>query len=78
MGTNSPVSGIEANLLAAILRCATIHHPVYCVEGLVLANSPINGTPEQTALIQWKLNHLKNGIYENSLGTLGWRYWQNF
>jgi hypothetical protein len=77
-GTNSPVAGIEAHLLAAILRCTTIRQPVSCAEGLALANSLIEGTPTQNALIQWKATHLKHGSDDNSLGSLGWRYWQNF
>jgi hypothetical protein len=40
-GTPSPMIGIEAHLLADILRRAALRQPVTCGEGLVLANSMI-------------------------------------
>jgi hypothetical protein len=55
MGTKSPMNEIEAHLLAAILRRATLHQPVSCAEGLTLANSLIEGTPaHQHYLMLWK------------------------
>jgi hypothetical protein len=74
-GTYSTMIGIEAHLLAAILRRAALRQPVYCGEGLELANSMIEGTQSQLALMEWKKN-LKNGPNDNSFGTLGQRYWQ--
>jgi hypothetical protein len=69
-GTDSPMIGIAAHLLAAILRRAAIHHPVYCGDGLVME--------AQLALVEWKKNNLKNGPNDNSFGMLGQRYWKIF
>jgi hypothetical protein len=77
-GTNPPMAGIEAQLLAAILRCAALHQPVWSAEGLVLANSLIDGTVAQINLMAWKATHLKDGTDDNSFGTLGWCYWLIF
>jgi hypothetical protein len=77
-GTNSPDAGTDAHLLADILRRAVIRQPVYCAEGLALANSFIDGTPAQTDFMQWKSTHLKNGSDHDSFGNLWWWYWQNF
>jgi hypothetical protein len=43
-GTDSPLIGIEAHLLADILRRAALRQPVYCGEGLELDNLMIEGT----------------------------------
>jgi hypothetical protein len=77
-GTYSPMIGIEAHLLAAILRRATLHQPVSCGEGLELANYMIEGTEYQVAFIEWKKNNLKNGPQNETFGTLGQRYWKMF
>jgi hypothetical protein len=77
-GTNSPMNGIEAHLLADILRCVALRQPVSCTEGLALANSLIEGTPTQVERMEWKVTHLKNGTHDDSFGTFGWRYWQIF
>jgi hypothetical protein len=77
-GTDSPMIGIEAHLLAAILRLAALCQPVYCGEGLELANSMIEGTESQVALMECKNNHLKNGPHDDTFGTLCRSYWQNF
>jgi hypothetical protein len=70
-GPDSPMIGIEAHLLAAILRRAALHQPVYCGEGLELANSMIVGTEAQLALMEWEKINLKNGPNDDSFGTLG-------
>jgi hypothetical protein len=67
--------GIEANLLAAILRRAALRQPVSCGEGLKLANSTIEGTESQVALMEWNKNHLNNGPQDDTFVTLGQRYW---
>jgi hypothetical protein len=54
LGTTSPMSGIEGHLLAAILCRAALRQPVYCAEGMELANSMIEGTETQVGLINWK------------------------
>jgi hypothetical protein len=77
-GRNSPMTGIEALLLANILRHDALRQPVSCSEGLVLANSLIDGMVAQIDLMACKAMHLKNGTDENSFVTLGWRYWQIF
>jgi hypothetical protein len=69
------MAGIEAHLLAAILRRAALRQPVSCAEGLVLANSLIEGTMAQVELMEWKKIHLKNKSHNDSFGTLGPRYW---
>jgi hypothetical protein len=53
-GTYSHMIGIEAHLLAAILRRAAFRQPVSCGEGFELANSMIEGTEAQVALMEWK------------------------
>jgi hypothetical protein len=78
MGTYSPMIGIEAHLLAAILRRAALHKPVSCGEGLELATSMLEGMEAQVALMEFKKNPLKNGPNNDTFGTLGQRYWQNF
>jgi hypothetical protein len=70
------VIGIEAHLLATILQRAALHQPVYCGDGLELANSTIEGTESQVAFMEWKKNHLKNGPQDDTFGKLGQRYWQ--
>jgi hypothetical protein len=50
--TDSPMIGIEFHLLAAILRRAALRQPVSCGEGLELANSMIEGTEAQLALME--------------------------
>jgi hypothetical protein len=65
--------GIEAHLLAAILRAA-LRQPVSCGGGFELANFMIEGTESQVALMEWKKNHLKNGPRNDTFGTLGQRY----
>jgi hypothetical protein len=77
-GTTSPVVGIEGHLLAAILRRSALRQPVSCAEGLELANSTIEGTETQVGLVNWKKKHLKNSEIDDSFGSLGTRYWQNF
>jgi hypothetical protein len=77
-GTESPMAGIEWHLLAAILRRAALRQPVSCAEGLELDNSTIEGTKTQLDLMAWKKGDLKNGPDNNSFGSLGTRYWQNF
>jgi hypothetical protein len=52
-GTTSPMSGIEGHLLAVILCQAALLQPVYCAEGLELANSTIEGTGTQIGLMNW-------------------------
>jgi hypothetical protein len=64
--------------LAAVLRRAALHHTVYCGEGLELANSMIEGTESQVALMEWKKSHLKNGPQDDTFGKLGHCNWQNF
>jgi hypothetical protein len=73
-GTQSPMIGIEAHLLASILRRAALRHPVTCGEGLVLANSMIEGTEAHVRLMDCKKNTLKNGPSDDTFGTLGQRY----
>jgi hypothetical protein len=51
---------------------------VPCDEGIELANSMIKGTEYQVASMEWKKNRLKNGPNDDTLGTLGQCYWQNF
>jgi hypothetical protein len=70
--------GIEAHLLAAIMRQSALRQPVSCGEGLELAKSMIEGTEAQFALTERKKNNLKNGPNDESFGTIGQRYWQNF
>jgi hypothetical protein len=65
-------------LLVAILRCDALCQPMSCVEVLALTNFLIEGKAAQINLMAWKAKHLKNGTFDNSFGTLGWRYWQNF
>jgi hypothetical protein len=77
-GTESPMTGIERHLLAAILRRATLHQPLSCAEGLELANYLIEGTTTHLDIIDWKKANLKNGPDDDSFGSLGSRYWQNF
>jgi hypothetical protein len=50
-GTTSPMAGIEGHLLAVIIRRAALRQPVYCAEGLELANSVIEGTTTQIDLM---------------------------
>jgi hypothetical protein len=69
--THSPVIDIEAHLLAAILRQSAFRQPVTCGEGLVLANSMIEGTEAHGRLMDWKKNNLKNGPHDDTFGTLG-------
>jgi hypothetical protein len=64
--TQSPMAGIEGHLLAAILRRAAFHQPVYCAEGLELANSMIKGKTAQLDLVAWKQRNLKNGPTDDS------------
>jgi hypothetical protein len=45
--------GIEGHLLAVMLRRAALRQPVYCAEGLELANSMIEGTETQVGLMNW-------------------------
>jgi hypothetical protein len=72
------MAGIESPFFAAILvRVAFCQH-VSCVEGLVLANSLIDGTVAQVDLVEWKATHIKNRTHDDSFDTLGWRYWQIF
>jgi hypothetical protein len=76
--------GIEAHLLAAILRRASLRQPVTCVEGRVLANSVIQGTEAQVRLMDWKNNNLKNGPNDDMSSGLtvremigaGWKFLQ--
>jgi hypothetical protein len=70
-GTNSPMAGIEAHLLDAILRCVLICQHVLCAEGLALANSLIDGTVAKVNLMAWKATRLKNGTNEKPLVTSG-------
>jgi hypothetical protein len=70
--------GIEAQLLASILRQTSLRQPLSCGEGLELANSIIEGTQAKLALMDWKKNHLKNGPNYDTSGTFGQHYWQNF
>jgi hypothetical protein len=77
-GTQSPMIDMEAHLLAAILRRAALRQPVTCGEGRVLANSTSEGTEAQIRLMDLKKNNLKNGPHDDTFGTLGQRYWQNF
>jgi hypothetical protein len=77
-GPYSPMIGIGAHLLAVILRRAARRQPVSCGEGLELANSMIEGTEAQVALMEWKNSNLKNGTNDDSFGRLGPRYWQSF
>jgi hypothetical protein len=42
----------------AILRRAALRQPVTCGEGLVLANSMIEGTEAKVRLMDWKRNNL--------------------
>jgi hypothetical protein len=70
--------GIEAHLLACIMRRAALHQQVSCGEGLELANSIIEETQAQLALMEWRNHHFKNGPNGDMFGTLGQRYWQNF
>jgi hypothetical protein len=51
-GPDSPMIGIEAHLFATILRRAALCQPVSCGGGLELANSMIEGTEAQLALIE--------------------------
>jgi hypothetical protein len=77
-GTESPMADIEGHLLAAILCRAALRQPVSCAEGLELANSLIGGTITQLDLMTWKKANLKNGPDNDSFGSLGTGYWQNF
>jgi hypothetical protein len=77
-GKESPMIGIEAHLLASILRYSSLLHPVSCGEGLELANSMIKGTESQVALMEYKKNNLKNGPHNDTFRTLGQRNWQHF
>jgi hypothetical protein len=43
-----------------------------------LKNSLIEGTTTQLDLMAWKKANLKNGPDDDSYGSLGTRYWQNF
>jgi hypothetical protein len=72
------MTGIEAYLLADILRCAALHQPVSCPEGLALANLLIEGTLAHVNLMEWKVTHLKNGTHGYSFGYPGWCYWHFF
>jgi hypothetical protein len=36
------------------------------------------GTETQVGLMNWKKKHLKNSEIDDSFGSLGTRYWQNF
>jgi hypothetical protein len=77
-GTESPMIGIEAHLFDVILQREALRQPVSCGEGLELTNSMIEGNESQVALMEWKKNHLKNGPQDNTFGTIGQCYWQNF
>jgi hypothetical protein len=77
-GTEPPMISIEAHLLAVILRRPALRQPVSCGEGIELANSMIEGMESQVAFMELKKNHLKNGPQDDTFGTLGQRYWQNF
>jgi hypothetical protein len=50
----SPMIGIEAHMIAVILRRAALRQPVYCGEVLELANSMTEGTQSQLALMEWE------------------------
>jgi hypothetical protein len=73
-GTKSPMAGIEGHLIAAIIGRAAIRQPVSCAEGLQLANSMIEGKTTQIHLMAWKKANLKNGLDNDSFGSLGTRY----
>jgi hypothetical protein len=77
-GTYSPMIFIETHVLASIMRRAALHQPVSCGEGLELANSAIEGKHLQLALMELKKKNLKNGPNDETFGTLGPKYWQNF
>jgi hypothetical protein len=77
-GIDSPMLGIEAHLLASIPRRASLRQPVTCGEGSVLANSMLEGTEAQVRLMDWKKKKIINGQNDNTFGTLGQGYWQNF
>jgi hypothetical protein len=47
----SPMTVIEAHLLASILRRTALRQPVSCGEGFELANSTIEGKEAQVALM---------------------------
>jgi hypothetical protein len=77
-GIESPMTGIEGYLLAAILRIAALRQHVSCAEGLDLADSLLEGTATQLELMTRKKANLKNGNDDDSLISLCTRYWQNF
>jgi hypothetical protein len=65
------VGKIEAHLLSVILRRSALRQSVTCGEGLVLANSMIEGTETQVRLMDWKKNNLKNRPNDNTC----WNAW---
>ena len=54
MGVPSPLEPVEGRLVSTLIRLARIRQPATPAVALSLANSMIEGTPAQEALIEFK------------------------
>ena len=77
-GTQSPLIMIENKIIDIMLCMSKIKRALTVSEALRLINELIDNTPIQQELISWKL---KMKIYyknKKDLGTVGYKWWNNF
>jgi hypothetical protein len=79
-GTESPIAPVEQYIVSLMEQMAKLQQPLNISEGLSLANSLIEGTKWEDAVVNFKVNRGWNPIDEhgNNKPVLGKKWYKNF
>ena len=76
-GQISSLFDIEPQFVTSIIQMIRIGDTLTPSKALALINNTMDGTSRQDHIRQWKKIHT-NGVTDDNLGQVGYKYWLNF